>query len=139
MQPSAAAWIVAVAMFGLVLFSPAVLNDGDTYSHIATGNWMIGHHAVIAADPFSFSHEGAPWIAHEWLAELLLAASFGAGGWSGVVALTGIAASLAVFQLARHLARWLSGGAVLVLVVVAVSCITPRNAGAATHSGAAGF
>ena len=27
-------------MFALCAFSPAIFNDGDTFSHIATGEWM---------------------------------------------------------------------------------------------------
>ena len=83
-------------MFALCAFSPAVLNDGDTWSHVATGDWILGHRAVPRVDPFSFSFAGAPWTAHEWLAEALFALAHRIAGWSGVVLLTGAAAGAAM-------------------------------------------
>src|ERR1700729_2312038 len=68
--------LAALAVFALTLFSARVLNDGDTWSHLATGDWILAHGAVPAIDPFSFTKAGAPWSAHEWLAELLLGLAF---------------------------------------------------------------
>ena len=79
---------VAIFLFTLALFAPQALGDGDTWSHVATGEWIIAHGAAPHADPFSFSMPGAPWTAHEWLSELMLALAFRFGGWSGVVLLT---------------------------------------------------
>jgi len=31
----------------------------------------VQHLAIPTADPFSLYHAGAPWIAHEWLAEIV--------------------------------------------------------------------
>ena len=76
---------IAIALFALAAFSPAVLGDGDTFSHLATGEWIIAHRAAPHVDPFSLSMAGAPWIAHEWLSEVLLTLAFRLGGWSGVV------------------------------------------------------
>ncbi len=112
-------------MLALVLFNPAVLNDGDTFSHLAAGGWMIAHGAVLHTDPFSATRAGAPWVAHEWLSEVLMAAAFRAAGWSGVVVLTACAAAAAFFQLGRHLCRLMPVGAVLVVLVLAASCVTP--------------
>ena len=124
-SPGAVAWLVALAVAALASFSPAVLNDGDTFSHVATGEWIIAHQAVPTTDPFSFSFAGRPWVAHEWLSELALAAAFRFGNWSGVVALTAAAAGLAVLQLGRHLGRFLAAGPVLLILVMAVACISP--------------
>ena len=86
---------IAIALFALAAFSPAVLGDGDTFSHLATGEWIIAHGAAPRADPFSHSMPGAPWVAHEWLSEVLLALAFRLGGWGGVVLMTGAAAASA--------------------------------------------
>ena len=118
-------WLAAILVLAVTLFAPAVLNDGDTFSHIAAGDWMIVHRAVLSHDPFSATHQGAPWIAHEWLAEILMAAAWRMAGWSGVVALTAAAASAALYSLGRHLRRWLAPGPTLLLLVLAVACITP--------------
>ena len=58
-----------------------LLNDPDTYWHIAAGRWIFAHREIPAGDPFSFTFQGAPWVAHEWLAELLFALAWRAGGW----------------------------------------------------------
>ena len=110
-------------MLALTLFAPAVLNDGDSFWHLAAGDWIIAHRAVPRTDPFSYTFAGAPWVAHEWLSEVLMAAAFRAAGWSGVVVLTALAAALAFFQLARHLGRWLAAGPSLLLLLLAGSCI----------------
>jgi hypothetical protein len=122
---SAVPWVAGLALLALTLFAPGVLNDGDTFSHIATGDWIMAHRAVPATDPFSFSAAGVPWVAHEWLAELLLAVAFRAAGWSGVVGLTALAAALAFFQLGRHLTRWVAGGPALLVLLLAGACIVP--------------
>lgn len=45
--------------------------QGDTLWHIKTGEWIIKHHCVPKADPFSWTARGLPWHAHEWLWEVL--------------------------------------------------------------------
>ncbi len=114
-----------LAMFALTLFMPAVLGDPDTFWHVAAGNWIVGHGAVPHVDPFSYTRAGAPWVAHEWLAEVLFALAHRAAGWSGVAALTAAAVGAAFLQLARHLGRWLPGGAVLLLSLMAACCVSP--------------
>jgi hypothetical protein len=116
--------LAALAVFALTLFSARVLNDGDTWSHLATGDWILAHGAVPAIDPFSFTKAGAPWSAHEWLAETLLALAFRAAGWSGAVLLTAAAAAAAVLILARRLARDLEGPALLVVTILGFSLLT---------------
>ena len=121
MPSTAAPWVAALAMLALALFSPGVLGDGDTFWHLATGEWIIGHGAVPRADPFSLTHAGADWTAHEWLSEVFMAAALRAGGWGGLLLLTAGAAAAAFFQLARHLGRWLPAGAVLLLAQLAAA------------------
>jgi len=93
--PFPAAPIAAALGYGLVVSRAAdVLLDPDTYWHIATGEWVLRHAAVPQRDPFSFTMAGAPWIDLEWLSEVLMALAYGAGGWNGIVLLTGLAAPL---------------------------------------------
>ncbi len=118
-------WIAAIAVLALTLFTPGVIDDGDTFLHVTAGDWMITHHAIPHSDPFSFSRPGTPWVAHEWLSEILMAVAFRAGGLSGVVVLTAAAMALTFFQLGRHLGRWLPADASVLLLLLAVACITP--------------
>jgi hypothetical protein len=48
--------LIAVTLFAIAAFSPAVLNDGDTWSHLATGEWILAHGALPRADPFRMGH-----------------------------------------------------------------------------------
>ncbi len=93
----------------LVALSPKVLNDGDSWWHVAAGRMMIARRAVLTTDPFSWTVHGRPWFTHEWLSEVLLGGAFNLAGWSGVVLLTAAAAGLTAWLLAREVGRWLSG------------------------------
>jgi hypothetical protein len=87
------AMAAALAGFGVAAFAPQILNDADTWWHLAAGNWMLANHAVPVRDIFSFTRAGAPWNAQEWLAEVVMAAAFRLGGWSGLHVLFGFAAA----------------------------------------------
>jgi hypothetical protein len=116
--------VLALAVFALCAFSPQVLNDGDTWSHVATGDWILAHRAVPRADPFSLTFAGAPWTAHEWLSEALLALAHRVGGWSGVVLLTAAAAGAAVYVVTRRAARDLTGPALIALGILGVALMS---------------
>ncbi len=116
---------LALAMFALCAFSPAILHDGDTWSHIATGEWIFAHRAVPHADPFTFSVAGKPWTAHEWLSEILLALAYRAGGFIGVSLLTGAAAAAAMFVVVHAAARDLGGPALIIVGGLALMLIAP--------------
>ena len=118
--------LAAVFLFAVAAFSPSVLGDGDTWSHLATGEWMLAHGAVPRTDPFSFSMPGAPWIAHEWLSELLITFAYRAGGFSAVALLTAAAASGAALILGLRVARDLSGAALGVTVALGVALWLPN-------------
>ncbi len=115
---------IAVFLFTLAAFAPQVLGDGDTWSHVATGEWIIAHGAPPRADPFSHSMSGEPWMAHEWLSEVLLALAFRLGGWSGVVLMTGAAAALAGLIVGLCAARELRGAPLIATVAIGLSLVT---------------
>ncbi len=107
-----AGWIALAAALGLAavfLLDPRVLNDPDTYWHLAAGGWILDHLRVPHVDPFSFTHAGRPWIAHEWLSEVLMALAFRGAGWSGLAVLFAVSASASAVLWARRLSLSLSG------------------------------
>jgi len=116
---------MTVAVYALFLFAPRVLSDGDTYWHIAAGNWMLAHASVPRADPFAFTTAGLVWVPHEWLAEVAMALAYRASGWVGLVILTGMAAALAIGIMARHLERFLAPLPVYALLMLAVLTLMP--------------
>ena len=121
----------------LLTLGPRLLNDPDSYSHIAVGRWIMAHGAMPASDPFSFSMHGAPWITFEWLSEVIYAAVYALSGWAGVVALAAAAIALAVGLLTRFLLRELSPTPALLMVVAAVMLSGAAYAGAAARADAA--
>lgn len=120
-------WLAGAGVYVLLLtLGPRLLNDPDTYSHIAVGRWIIAHGAVPASDPFSFSMHGAPWITFEWLSEVIYAAAYALSGWAGVVALAAAAIALAVGLLTRFLLRELAPTPALLMVIAAVVLLAPH-------------
>ena len=116
--------LVALFLFALAAFSPRALGDGDTFAHLATGEWILAHGAVPRADPFSFSFAGQPWMAHEWLAEVVMALAFRAAGWSGVALITGLAAGAAALVMGLRVARDLAGATLFVVVLLGAGLAT---------------
>jgi len=118
-------WVVPIVVGGLVSFAPQILNDGDTFWHVAAGRWILDHSAVPTTDPFSFTFAGRPWVAHEWLSEVLIALAFRAAGWAGVMLLTGLVTMALAAIMGRWLVRWLSLLTALVAMVLGLAAIGP--------------
>jgi hypothetical protein len=64
--------------------------DPDYWWHLATGRWMLDHGSIPTSDPFSFTHLGQSWYAHEWLGEWLIALADRAGGYALNIAITAL-------------------------------------------------
>jgi hypothetical protein len=120
-------WVVGACVYALLLaLGPRLLGDPDSYSHIAVGRWIMAHGAVPASDPFSFSMHGAPWITFEWLSEVIYAAVHALSGWAGVVVLAAASIALAFGLQMRFLLRELSPTLALLMVVAAVTLLSPH-------------
>jgi hypothetical protein len=103
-----AAVVVFFACYSkLMISSPALLQDPDTFWHIVTGQWILEHARVPTVDFYSYTETGKPWISTEWLAEIVFAAAFKLGGWRAVAILTGVSCAATVgivsFYLLQHL------------------------------------
>ncbi|MBE3119511.1 MAG: hypothetical protein IMZ50_12265 [Candidatus Atribacteria bacterium] len=57
---------------GLFLMTLRPIADPDFWWHLRTGQLIVQTHAIPHTDPFSFTNSGKPWVAHEWLSELLM-------------------------------------------------------------------
>jgi hypothetical protein len=87
--------VVAAIAVGFAAAGAKFLNDPDTLWHIAVGKDIWLTKSFPHVDAYSHSFAGEPWIAKEWLSQLILYAAFAAGGWNGV-ALAAIAVMLIV-------------------------------------------
>ena len=99
--------LVALLAGAALAFGSALFNDGDTGWHLATGRFIIDTHSFPHTDPFSFTFRGQPWTAHEWLADVLMAALFAAGGWAGLTLPFAAAVAGILLLVGRELTRTL--------------------------------
>lgn len=97
---------VALVVYGVALFSPRLLYDGDTFWQVKAGLEMLDMRRIFTTDPFSYSMAGAPWHTHEWLSEIFLGLAYKAAGWSGVVILGGLAVAATTLIVGVWLARF---------------------------------
>ena len=44
----------------------------DLFWHLASGRWIVEHGRVPRSDPFRFTNDGAPWVDHEWLFQVVV-------------------------------------------------------------------
>jgi len=113
------------AIVAAIAFSPAVFNDGDTSWHIVAGQWILRHQAVPTTDPFSFTFAGAPWHAHEWLAEVVMAALFALGGWTALAVMTAAALAALLLIIGRDAIRLLKPVHAVAIVVAVALVLMP--------------
>jgi hypothetical protein len=62
-----------------------LLNDADTGYHIRAGEYILTHFTVPTHDIFSYITPPLPWIAHEWLSEVIMALVHKLTGLTGMV------------------------------------------------------
>jgi hypothetical protein len=73
-------------LFAIVLFLCILLialqpvNDPDFWWHLRTGQLIAETGQIPRTDPFSYTMQGQPWIAHEWLTDWILYAVYRLGG-----------------------------------------------------------
>jgi hypothetical protein len=134
--PGAVAWdrlvpawplLMGLAVFGRLLGERmALLNDPDTYLHIAAGRWIVAHRALPMHDPFSHSMPGADWISSEWLAQIVMARVYDGFGWSGIVLVTAAGVALAVGVLVHFLLRRFAPLPALIAAAAAAALLLPH-------------
>ncbi len=78
---SVLAWLIGPRNAGWM----GLLGDCDTGWHIRTGDWILQHGAVPRVDLFSFSKQGQPWFAWEWLSDVLFSVLNSSAGLKGIV------------------------------------------------------
>jgi hypothetical protein len=63
---------LTVLFLGLFALAARNVVDPDVWWHLKTGQYIVEHKSVPHTDPFSYTRAGEPWVAHEWLTDLLL-------------------------------------------------------------------
>src|SRR6202050_3831480 len=76
---------LAVVFLGLFTLAARNVTDPDVWWHLKTGEYIAAHKSVPHTDPFSFTRAGEPWVAHEWLTDLLLYKLLRTPGFGGLI------------------------------------------------------
>lgn len=93
------------ALCAYLTFFKNLFYDGDTGWHLAAGRHILETGSIPRTDPFSFTSAGQPWHAHEWLAEVVMAAVFNLAGWGGLTLLFAAAGGVTILLIGRELLR----------------------------------
>lgn len=109
----------------LAAFAPSILQDPDSWWQVKVGQDLLASRTFPTVDPYSYTFAGQPWIAKEWLGQVLLALAYRAGGWNGVVTLIIAMISLTVFLMGWFLSTWLKPILSIALAFIAMALITP--------------
>jgi len=132
--PARSAWNVSWPLLvGFVVFvclnhlsGLPLLSDPDSHWHVTVGNWILMHGTVPTTDSYSFTFTGQPWIAKEWLSQVLFAVAYNLGGWGGVTALAAAALGATFAVLLRLLMRDLRPLPALLFTTVAFVMTAPH-------------
>ncbi len=116
---------LSLAVLLTLSLAPALFNDGDMSWHLAAGQWMIDRGAVPDSDPFSFTYAGRPWLAHEWLSEVFMAAVWRLGSWPALSLLFGSAVAILLLIIGLEARRWHSGLTLTAFIIAVFVILSP--------------
>ncbi|MCX6625546.1 MAG: hypothetical protein NTY38_31695 [Acidobacteria bacterium] len=111
---SVLAWLVGPRNAGWA----GLLGDCDTGWHIRAGDWILQHRSVPLVDLFSFSKEGQPWFAWEWLTDVLFSILHSNAGLKGIVLFAAVVLCSVACLLLRQCARASRTGFVALLIAL---------------------
>jgi len=83
-------FLVLLCMLTFSPLSAGLLRDGDTGWHIRNGEQILASHVIPRTDPFSYTKQGEPWCAWEWLYDVVIAAIHHVSGLNGVILFTAV-------------------------------------------------
>jgi hypothetical protein len=94
---------LGVFLFLALQHGQSLLRDGDTGYHIRTGEFIVQNWTIPERDIFSFRSPPVPWVAHEWLSEIIMAIVHRVSGLTGVVIFFSFIIATTYFLLFRML------------------------------------
>ncbi len=113
--------VIAALVFANAAFHVnLLLREADLWWHIKSGLTMFATHAAPQVDTFSYTHEGQPWIAKEWLAQVVYAATWLAAGWAGPLIVASLAIALSGWLIYTRATKDLQPFYAVVLVIFCV-------------------
>src|SRR6185295_19184539 len=67
------------------LFASRPLSDGDFWWHLKTGEYIVRNFSIPRLDFYSFTVRGKPWVAHEWLSEVIFYLVYSRAGFNTLI------------------------------------------------------
>ena len=101
---------IGVGYITAVAFGRELSNDA--FWSLAAGEWMLGHHAIMGLDPFSYTESHRRWVTDEWGSEVALAGLYravGTAAYNVYPIVLGAASLLATASYTRALGRGVDG------------------------------
>jgi hypothetical protein len=95
-------WFGAIVQFVILALLALTAADADLWGHITFGRDILASGHLVQVDRYSFTGD-LPWINHEWLAEIAMAAAWQT---AGAIGLTTLKLTLAWGAGALVLAAW---------------------------------
>jgi hypothetical protein len=83
-------FFAGVLLFGLLAMTAHNAVDPDLWWHLRTGQWIVETGHVPHSDPFSFTRAGYPWVAQEWLSEVVFYELWKHGGAAALIVFSAI-------------------------------------------------
>jgi hypothetical protein len=112
------------------LFASRPLSDGDFWWHLKTGEYIVRNRSIPRVDFYSFTVPGKPWVAHEWLSEVLFYVVYSRAGFNTLIFIFTVLTVLAFWIVFRrtHAHPFVKGVAVLLSVwsILTTTGVRPR-------------
>jgi hypothetical protein len=126
-------FVLLIGFFGIILLAghPGEHSlSPDVYWHVATGQRIWETASLPRVDEFSHTFQGHPWIAENWLAELMLFGAYSLEGWRGVdllaVCTIAISYALLFLVLSRRLRTTVAIGIAVVAYAFSIGHFSAR-------------
>jgi hypothetical protein len=125
-------WFVRIAVFvtiSIIFLSntgDSLFRDPDLFWHIAVGRKILETGSVPWTDEFSHTFGGQPWIAKEWLSQVIFAVTYDSFGWRGLAALIGCAVALTFTMVFVVLAQRVRIVPALIIALFSYSLAAPH-------------
>jgi hypothetical protein len=110
--------------FGLCT-APSIFSDGDVSWQVAAGRWILQHGRIPSKDPFSYTAFGHPWVAMEWLSQILFGSAYLLDGAAGLAVVVAAAAITLFTSLYCYLERRVSPIALSITLLIVAFVLGP--------------
>jgi hypothetical protein len=125
-------WFAPIAVFVTIVLiflsntGDSLFGDPDLFWHIAVGRKILETGTFPWTDELSHTFRGHPWIAKEWLSQVVFAVTYDSFGWKGLAALIGCVTALTFTMLFVVLAKHLRIVPALIIALFSYSLASPH-------------